>query len=255
MGNIGLGNQVTIWIAREKEREAKLVGNPSKKTLKQFLNEQRAKFIEAFTKETADKENAESATEFAIKPAAEEQAESETEFQEVPEAEDLTRDLPTTLTVGDNLQVLLSPGTKLTLQATPTKPRKVCKPWTDYMLKQFLQLFIQLADDPLARPEDTHTRAKAVYRRQVPEHGTLYQDSEIYLDNGEKKKIRDCAAPDTLHSFLGFRGLSGQKSWGHGLGLVHIIDHVMAGEAIRSKERLLKVQDQVIGLAESLSKC
>ena len=240
--NGAVGNQVSHWIAQSKSREAALSGEVNL-DMRDFLQVQHKKLIEA----------AEKAVE-AVNPITagdEEESEDDDEDESEPEPQVLTQSEDQMITLG-SMSINVPANTPIIM--TPVKEYKGTKKvtWTDGMKAQVLRLFIKHAKNPLKRPPPNMPKSKAVYKEQVPRDGTIY-GSSIYID-GEKTSIASFCEPDTLHQHLGFRGLSGQKEWGFGEGLVSLIDHVMAKEKEKTRDKVLELEDQIMELAAQLSR-
>ena len=67
------------------------------------------------------------------------------------------------------------------------------------MKVKLLCLFLEISLDPLAPPDKA--KGCAIYRRTVPEHGSLIKESTIQLDNHEIVRQNDFPL-DTTHSQL-----------------------------------------------------
>ena len=57
-----------------------------------------------------------------------------------------------------------------------------------------------------------------------------------------------------LYQHLGHRGLSKQKEWGFGEGLVNLIDYVMAKQEEKTRDKVLEMEGEIMDLALQLSK-
>jgi hypothetical protein len=235
-----VGNQLSFWIAKSKAREAALSGEVNL-NMKDFLQTQQVKLVEA----------AEKAMEAADPVTAGDESDPGEDSEPEPETEPtvLTReDTAQQLRVGDlTIQVPAKTNINLTPIKQYTGKRVV---WKDNMKVQILEKFIDMAADPLKRPSSDMPKSKKVYKAQIDEEGEIYNSTIMY--NGDKTSLASLCQPDTLHQFMGFKGLTGQKNWGHGLGLVAIIDYIMQGKE-RSKAVLMEHKWEVMNLATQLS--
>ena len=232
-----VGNQLSFWIAKSKAKEAALSGEVNL-NMREFLHNQQIKLINA----------AEKAMEAADPVTAEDESDHGDSEPE-PEPIVLTRDdSAQQLRVGD---LTIQVPAKTNINLTPIKQyagKRVN--WKDGMKVQFLGLYIDKAVDPLKRPTSDKPKSKAVYKEQIDEQGEIYNGTIMYM--GEKTSLPSLCQPDTLHQFMGYKGLTGQKNWGHGLGLAAIIDYVMQGKE-QSKAVLQEHKWEVMNLATQLS--
>ena len=213
--------------------------------MREFLKVQQKKLIEAAEKAVEAVDPITAGEEAESDQDAEEELESEPESQVLTQSEDQMMTLGAmSITVPANTPIIM----------TPVKDYKGTERvnWTDGIKRQILRLFIKYALNPLKRPPPNMPKSKAVYKEQVPRDGILY-GSSIYVD-GEKISIASLCEPDTLYQHLGFRGLSGQKEGGFGEGLVSLIDHVMAKEEEKTRDKVLELEEQIMELAAQLSK-
>ena len=130
--------------------------------------------------------------------------------------------------------------------------------WTDNMKVQLLKLYLEKAMDPLERPPPSQgARSRAVYKKQVPEEGELYQNSALYLEDGSKVNLKSVCKVTTLWEILASKGMYQQTKkntdWDGGPGLVHIIDKVME-DSPSTREALEDKKEEVMILAKDLAK-
>ena len=126
------------------------------------------------------------------------------------------------------------------VKMTPVKKKR--RDWSDFMKFQLLCLYVEKSLDPLARPDKA--RGRAVYRRTVPENGSLIA-STIQQDNLEEVRL-DKFPLDTIHTLLASGKLSRQP--GTKPGLVNIIDTVI-GDQPRTRETLNFCKAEIFNLA------
>jgi hypothetical protein len=182
---------------------------------------------------------------------APDQNEAEAEDSDDEEEQVLTRPTLQNLRVG-SINLEIEAGTSVVI--SPVKPymgkKKVM--WTDAMKVQVLKMFMYQADDPLKRPDPSQPKSKAIYKAQISEEGSIYNGSIRY--KGQKMSLNTICKPDTLHQFFVFKGLSGQKDWGHGEGLVRIIDYTMEKHNVeRTRANMMDLEWDILNLATELS--
>ena len=124
--------------------------------------------------------------------------------------------------------------------------------WSDHTLLQLLKLYMQKALNPFERPPVGMPRSKAVYRKNAPPEGDLYQSSHIKLDNGDKVFLKNFTSHDNMLAQLSWKQLSGQT---FGQGLVSIIDKYFEEKDLpRDKEHLKLEEDNIIEFAKQYMK-
>ena len=136
---------------------------------------------------------------------------------------------------------------------TPIKEVEGRAVWTDYRLLQLLRHYIQKAEDPFERPPAHQPKGKAAFKRNAPKDGDMYQNSYIYLENGDKVELKEFTSHDNVCVQLGQAKLSGQTGK---QGLVSIIDEYFEVEQphlAKTKAELLELKEEVMALAESYS--
>ena len=256
-GNTTLGVQMTHWRAQELAREQNASIPDHIITMEDHLQAREQKRLLAHvvkdTKqaEVMEKEDDPDESDQSDQSYSEEEPDS-VQFNTLT-------DFPTQMKIGP-VTLIAEPGTACEFSPVKQYERKGGRgaPWTNSMKVQLLNLYLDKAEDPLARPQPGQgARSRAVYRKQVPETGDLYMESAIYLDDGSKVSLESLCKVNTIHEMLGSKGLSIQTTknsdWQDGTGLVHIMDRVLDGLP-RTKQVLEEKKDEILDLAKELAK-
>ena len=160
----------------------------------------------------------------------------------------LTKPVPQLVRVGEDITVNVAANT--TLVVTPAKKYKGSKrvDWTDDMKTQVLRLYINLAEDPLCKNDPMNPQGKAIFKKQIPEHGPIYNGVITY--QGEKTLLSSLCKPDTLHQHFACKGLSKQEM---GKGLANIIYTAMEGKE-QTRAKVIEMEGDIMDLAAQFSK-
>ena len=239
-GNAALAKSLTYWVSREKAREHSKIVPDDIQTMEEELRAREEKRLRAQLAK-----NEEEDAEYEV---VKEDDEVGMDDEQPGPSKSLTFTTFPHVEMECNMggmKFTLPPGTPCKL--TPKK-KKVYR-WSDKMKVQLLILWIEKANNPLKRPKPTEgARSRAVYRRD-PNMEDLYENSTITTDDGRQVALSSLCKPDYVHNCLASGQLTNQSS----LGLVKLIDEVMAGEE-RTKEKLAEKKGEIIALANSLCK-
>ena len=259
MGNASIGSQVRHCLAKRREMQDKVnrVGNFE---IEQYLEDETNKLRQEYERTSQNQEEAEEAEALATPtpyPEGDPMEEFDDDDEEAHTVRFVTKkDTPVKMKLG-NVTLMVDPGTAVTM--TPIKR------WggtrmnlSDDLKRQFLRIYIHKAEDPLARmPGGSGLKARSIFKQQVPLGGNILNKENpergaFFIIKGEKISVESICGQDAIMAMLAFKGLSGQNTWEHGLGLVHLIDHVMEGHP-RNKDELLASEDEIMELADKLS--
>ena len=240
-GNSKLEHQLKFWVAKEQEREGKMVIPERVPTLDTWVKE-RAQAAEAQAQEVD--EEAEAAVLQDVQHEGAQQDEPSVAIPAAPLPAPLQAPLPATA----------GPSTQAPQGAqqskTPIKQFEGSRAnWSDHTRVQLLRLYIKKALNPFERPSAAAPRSKAVYKRNAPEGGDLYQNSYIYLDNKDKVLLKDFTSHENMLVQLGQRKLSGQT---FGSGLVSVIDKFFEDQDLPMEKEYLELEeDNIIEFAKN----
>ena len=231
LGNSKLKNQLEFWVAKDQEREELMAIPDEINTMGSWVK----------SRAQAEQEQ-EEATSIPDPPPAP----LPVEVEAIPAAP-----LPAPLQAP--LPATAGPSTQAPQGAqqskTPIKQFEGSRAnWSDHTRVQLLRLYIKKALNPFERPPAAAPRSKAVYKRNAPEGGDLYQNSYIYLENRDKVALNDFTSYENMLVQLGQRKLSGQT---FGLGLVSIIDKFFEDQDLPMEKEYLELEeDNIIEFAK-----